>query len=272
MIRLGLIGTGRWGRHYVEAAKLAGNCEVVAEASLSHSRGGPDVDAVVIATPPNVMVDRAVAVLRARLPVMVEKPVGLSVREAKSLESLGGLCLVNHQHLFAPAYEELYRRAKDIPYLQISTRGGDSKPAHDWSWLWDWAPHDIAMVLDLGGFNPQLASVWRDDASTLARWRTARGSAFAHVGVNFDRKHRYLKVNDHGFSMVYDDRAEHKLVIDGVPVEVSPELPLTRSLRAFASAVAEGGTTDRRFGARWGVAVAEQIEAIESFGSLRAVV
>lgn len=272
MIRLGLIGAGRWGKNYVTAAKQAGNCEVV-ECTRAMRPVRPYFDGIIIATPPTVTAKIAVDTMHDyHLPVMVEKPVGLSEDDAAAVDAVaretGKICLVNHQHLFAPAYEELYRRTKDLPHIQIATHGGDQKPAHDWPWLWDWAPHDVAMVLDLGGsMEPELASVWEDGESVFCRWRTPKGSAFSHVGVNFRHKHRRCKVNDVGFSAVYDDRAEHKLVIDGQPVEVSPELPLTRSLRAFASAVLAGGTEDRRFGARWGVAVAQQIAAVEAFAT-----
>lgn len=277
MIRLGLIGNGRWGKNYVAAAKLAGNCEV---AHISGPREYVDIDlekmaynwdAIIIATPPEATAQLAYKALHDYTkPVMIEKPVGLSVEAAQIVQDAesgcGKVVLVNHQHLFAPAYEELHRRVKDLPHFQIATQGGDQKPAHDWPWLWDWAPHDVAMVLDLGGTDePELAHAWFDKDSVFARWRTQRGSAFSHIGVNFGHKQRRLRVSDHGFHLVYDDRAEHKLTIDNRPIEVSPELPLTRSLRAFAEAVKNGGTEDRRFGARWGVTVAKQIAAMETF-------
>lgn len=278
MIRLGLVGAGRWGKNYIAAAKQAGNCEVTTIFPSSFNGWGKDVDelrhvdALVVATNPVVTAWIAAVAMRDHdLPVMVEKPVGPTVEAAATVNAVaretGKLVLVNHQHLFAPAYEELYHRTKDLAHIQIATHGGDQKPAHDWPWLWDWAPHDVAMVLDLGGPEPELASVWKDGESVLTRWRTARGSAFSHIGVNFRHKHRRLKVNDIGLSLIYDDRAEHKLVVNGSPVEVSPELPLTRAVRAFAAAVAGGGTDDRRFGARWGVDVARQITAIDSFAT-----
>lgn len=246
MIRLGLVGAGRWGKNYIAAAKQMGNCVVSFVLDTEGWWGGEflkreegEYDAIVVATPPRVTAEIAIEVINHGYPVMIEKPVGLSVKDAQSVLDAEKwydgadnkpVVLVNHQHLFAPAYEELYRRTKGMPHLQIATQGGDSQPVahHAYPWLWDWAPHDVAMILDLGGtMEPELESTWSDDACVFARWRTARGSAFSHVGVNLQRKTRRLRVNDIGFGAVYNDRAEHKLIVNNQPVEVSPELPLS---------------------------------------------
>lgn len=275
MIRLGLVGAGRWGKNYIAAAKQAGNCEVTYIYARDEETRFQEVDAVIVATSPAASASIGQRVSYYRKPLLIEKPVGLAVEEAQKVVSAEQLwvsppvVLVNHQHLFAPAYEELHHRVKDHAYLQIATHAGDVQPVahHDWPWLWDWAPHDVAMVLDLGGPAPHLRAVHESEHHIAARWQTHRGAAYSYVGVDLKQKARQLTVVAGSTILTYDDRGERKLVVDLEPVPVSPELPLTRAVRAFAQAVADGGTDDRRFGAHWGVAVAQQITALQTFAT-----
>lgn len=105
-VRLGLVGTGlhgiRYARHIardVSEARLAAIARRDREAGRAQAEElgcayepgldellrRPDVDAVVVATPPAVHLEMALAALAAQKPVLVEKPMVASVREAEEL-------------------------------------------------------------------------------------------------------------------------------------------------------------------------------------------
>jgi hypothetical protein len=70
-----------------------------------------------------------------------------------------------------------------------------------------------------------------------------------------------LTSDDHAIEYIDTDG---RLLLDTKPVKFDREQPLTRMVRQFAKAVANGGTDDYRFGAQWAVDVAKVLEAVQS--------
>src|SRR5690606_25051016 len=111
------------------------------------------VDAVVIATHPAAHVPLTLEALDAGLPVMLEKPAALDMIGAERIRRAAVDAdvpiLVAHQHLFAGAFEALRHRFVGMPALNIAAEAGGPGPVRDYSALWDYGPHDVAMVLAL---------------------------------------------------------------------------------------------------------------------------
>jgi predicted dehydrogenase len=101
-VRVANVGLGRWGRQLAEAAiktgSTVGGCYSPSEASrrsfaewfgcapaqnLPELLSRPDIDAVLIATPHSTHADIAVAAAEAGKHVLVEKPLALTVDEAR---------------------------------------------------------------------------------------------------------------------------------------------------------------------------------------------
>lgn len=269
MIRLALVGCGAWGWRYIPAALECGEAIVTHVSGVGAScpseadtyLAGVEridnskllrapVDAFVVATPPEARLRTCVPLLEAGRAVMTEKPFALSVVEAEVLASVaaksGALLLVNHQHLFAPAYEMLREIVRER-VLWVDARAGNFGPSRAYSALWDYGPHDVAMLLGIAnelrfwksyrehgtfwihmrdGNTPMSATVWNDRAPKTRR-----------IGVGFSD----------GF-IAYDALADHQLVLDDTPMRVDPERPLQRAVRLFARAV-RTGAVDWRFGA-----------------------
>ena len=181
-IRLGLIGAGRWGQVYLRTlAGLQDRCRLTHLASSrpqARELAPPgtavvadwrelvqgDCDAVIIATPPAVHVEMVEACLVARKPCIVEKPLCMDPAAADALhrrvEESGVPVLVDHTHLFHPAYAALKRalEAAGEPIRAVSGEGmgfGPFRP--EVSALWDWGPHDVSLCLDLLGAVPERA-------------------------------------------------------------------------------------------------------------------
>ncbi len=284
-LRLGLIGAGRWGRNYIktiaglEALRLAalasGNpasglwvpqgCSVDSDwrAILDRHR----IDAVIVATPPTHHAQMARAAVEAGLPVLVEKPLTQDLAEAIALREFvadrNGFVMVDHTHLFHPAYRKLRELAREQgPVRFLQGEAGNHGPfRRDTPVLWDWGPHDVAMCLDLLRTVPERVLARRtesrpvDDALgeivELELFFAADVWAKIRIG-NLIPKRRWFAAHFDRAVLVYDDLALHKLTLHppsagyaapegaGQPVAISADLPLASAVRDFAAAVRRG--------------------------------
>jgi predicted dehydrogenase len=276
MKRLGLLGVGGWGKRYLETVARRSDCRIAAFArgsarqdvsvagatacanwrdlvSLAAAGG---LDAVIVATPPEVRVEIAEALVAARVPAVLEKPVALARAEVERLiaryvrEAPGLPVLVDYVHLFAPAYRALAKRvreaaARGLVPVRIDTVGGNRGPERGWSSLYDYGPHDLAMCLDLLGPTAPLALA--DARSTRASaeesdqepskagevfeasFRSGAVDVHIAVGNGFGEKQRRLTVTLPGpRTLVYDDvrPSPYTLLEDGAPVPVDATPPL----------------------------------------------
>ena len=276
-LRLGLIGAGRWGRNYIRTIAALDGVALTRVASRNPEtaqlvpptcvvtadwRQVVDpalVDAVVVATPPALHVPMARAALAAGLPVLVEKPLTLDCAEAESLEELvasrGGLVMVDHTHLFHPAYRKLKEIAPTFGTVRaVHSEAGNHGPfRRDTPVLWDWGAHDVAMCLDLiGSFPTGIAAAVREQKRTpegtgqiidLDLQFPAAASARIRIG-NIMPKRRMFSVRLERGTLVYDDLAAAKLVRletgdnarAGTAIPVDGEPPLSCAVREFAAA------------------------------------
>jgi predicted dehydrogenase len=278
-VRLGLIGAGRWGRNYVatiadvDGARLARLASsnpnaaslVAADCAISTDwrdvAAAPDLDGIVIATPPATHAEIAEAALSAGHAVLVEKPLTLDVAAAQGLlelaEARGAVAMVDHIYLFHPAYRALKRLADELGTIDhIRTAAGDWGPFRDDTpVLWDWGAHDVAMCLDLVGARPTAVRVKETERRNTDE---GIGGHFA-IAMTFpdgttaditfsnlltERK-RYLEISAGDEAIVFDDTAADPLVqrsADGETHAVScaSTPPLTQAVTDFAAAIRLG--------------------------------
>jgi predicted dehydrogenase len=132
---------------------------------------------------------------------------------------------VGHVHLYSPAYQtakKLARRAGRIRFL--TAEGMNNGPyREDMSALWDWAPHDLAMLLDLLGESPHAVQasglgILRPrtrlyDAATL---RLEFQSGVQFLGIYSwmaPEKRKRFTIHGSLHTIVYDDAAERKVTV-----------------------------------------------------------
>ena len=304
-LRLGLVGAGRWGQRYIatigsmtgvslgwiasrnpETAALAPDAAVFPDWRQLVEL---DLDGVVIAAPPAVHGEMLRAFVDVRVPVMVEKPLCLDVEEARGLQYLVGArgipVLVDHTQLFNPAYEALKVRAEflgPVRFIRSDSMGfGPFRP--DVGVLWDWAPHDISLCLDLLGAVPSSVSAL-GDRSAVTLWLEFDGGPSAWIALtNLSReKRRSLSVHFDDRLLVFNDVANDKLIeheVDfasecihhpgldpGTVLPVEDSLPLTCAVENFLRGVRGGGTAG--FGLDLACQVIEVIDAAERSMSL----
>lgn len=252
MIRLALIGLGRWGSNIARTISVNSRCEVVvicdphatneqieplfagkktpeiiSSPEILHTRS--DIDAVLIATPGSTHASTALPFIEKGLPVFIEKPLTTTLADAESLqaaaEKSGSLVFVGHIHLYNGAYQkvkELLPTLGDIRHLAFE--GMNNGPYRsDMSALWDWAPHDIAMALDLLQTKPSEIKGWNfellrpgknlPDVAIAALTFPQNISVTLHINWISPEKRKKLTIIGEKSSLVFDDTAEKKITL-----------------------------------------------------------
>jgi predicted dehydrogenase len=263
-LRVGLIGAGRWGRRYIHTLSGISGVRLVRLASgnpESASLVGPNclvstdwrevatdstLDGLVIATPPACHVEMAETALRAGLHVLVEKPMTLFAGEAQRLVEASRasrrMVFVGHTHLFSNAFRGLKAMGSKLGELrEVRSSAGNWGPDRtDASVLWDWAPHDLAMCLDLIGSDPTLIGARQTGTAMLPdgsgesiaitlEFGEATKAAIVVSNIDREKSRRFEGRFDEGV-LIYDDLAAVKLCFIPTASSVSQELPIGKSL------------------------------------------
>ncbi len=195
-IRIGVVGLGYWGpnlaRNFNGLADLAYVCDHNPELLAAEAARYPTatatprfddlleddtLDAIVIATPVPTHADLARRALEAGKHVFVEKPLAVSAAEAESVATLAeerGLVLMpGHLLLYHPgirALKELVASGELGRLLVVyGNRQNLGKIRRDENVLWSLGAHDLSVIIDLVGEEPE--EVW------------ARGESFLTKGV-----------------------------------------------------------------------------------------
>lgn len=126
-------------------------------ASTDEALRQDSVEAVVIATPASTHVELALEALEAGRDILVEKPLAESSADAEKIAQLaadeGRVLMVGHTFLYSPAVHQLKQQITDgelgaIQYL-YSQRLSLGRIRRDCNALWNFAPHDVSIMLHL---------------------------------------------------------------------------------------------------------------------------
>ena len=178
MIRTGIIGLGYWGPNYARVlrelgtANLVWACDARPEAlHLMRTRypdvilttkvedilSDPSIDAVIVATPTSTHAALTLEALEAEKHVLCEKPLAFTVAECDEVisaaETARRVLMVGHTFIFNPVVRRMKELINDgaignIRYCH-SARTGLGPIRQDVNALWDLAPHDVSIILDL---------------------------------------------------------------------------------------------------------------------------
>lgn len=179
--RVAVLGAGNWGRNHVRTLSgmpgvtLAAVCDPEPSRREETQRLHPGVtvtddvdaalsqaDAVVIAAPATVHVALAKRVIDRGLPVLIEKPMALTVADAEALvdhaERTGVPVVVGHVLLFHPAIERLRDliaggELGEVYYL-YGRRVNLGRVRPDENALWSFGPHDVSITMHILGERP----------------------------------------------------------------------------------------------------------------------
>ena len=202
-VRVAVLGCGYWGANHIRTLAGLGALHAVSDANPAraeafarefkclaiepsdlYERG--DVDAIIMALPPQYHADAAIRAVKAGKDVLVEKPIALTVADAKAAvkaaRDAGRVFMVGHVLRFHPAFEKLQEliaagELGSVRYIH-SNRLGLGKFHTENDALWDLAPHDLSMILAITGEAP--SEVHGEGTALLDHL-----SDFAHVHMTF---------------------------------------------------------------------------------------
>jgi predicted dehydrogenase len=211
MIRVGVIGYGYWGPNLLRNLVKTRDCRVVAVADLDPAKlekvkllypfleptTSPDqlledttIDAVVIATPIFTHYGLAKEALLRGKHVLIEKPMTVTVAEAKALIHLAEVnqkvVMVDHTFIYTGAV----RKIKEIidsgelgeVYFYDSVRINLGLLQPDANVLWDLAPHDFSIMAYLIDKDPVSVSAV---GTAPVRWNGWKNESVVYVAVEF---------------------------------------------------------------------------------------
>lgn len=170
--QIALIGCGAWGknlaRNFAELGALSAVCDTdskkVTTLSLAYNvdilteeqvLNNPEIDAVVISSLAPFHAMQAERALKAGKHVYIEKPMALSVKDARNLcdlaKSQKRTLMVGHLLHYHPAFMALKERLEELGPLKhiYANRLALGRFRRQESVLWDLASHDISLILAL---------------------------------------------------------------------------------------------------------------------------
>jgi UDP-2-acetamido-3-amino-2,3-dideoxy-glucuronate N-acetyltransferase len=256
-----VVGMGYWGKNLVrnfhELGALSAVCDSNRSVETSCKReygnvrfcaefgsvlSDASIAAVALATPAVTHYELAKAALEAGKDVFVEKPLAIDVGQGQELVELAKqrqrILMVGHILRYHPAIVKLQElvRSGALGKIQClySNRLNIGKIRTEENILWSFAPHDISVMLSLLNESPNHVSS-RGGAYlsrnvfdvTLSQFEFASG-VHAHIFVSWLHpfKEQRLVVIGSEKMAVFDDTAEHKLVLYPHKVEWRDRIPI----------------------------------------------
>src|SRR3989344_1336351 len=281
MTTLALIGVGNWGKNYLKAAKQIGNCRIkyifaksaknlkqfstryICSIFIDELFTLNDLDGIIIATPAETHFKLVKKCIENKIPVLVEKPLTITLRETKELirlsKKFSSLVLVGHIYLHNPAFQVIKKKLITMgEILYLSFEAGNNGPARSYTTpLWDWGPHDISMLLELTNELPLSVSSWMIKNSYLAtqnnyllRLKFANFPVFITLGNLFPIKKRIISIKGTKKSIIYDEPTEQKIAVinhetnkSSFLIYNSEKQPLINQLEFFLGLIREKKTS-----------------------------
>lgn len=280
-LRVGVVGVGHLGRHHARLIAAMPDVELVAVADRDPARAAAAVagttaeavtdhrallgrvDAVTVAVPTIDHLAVARDFLEARVHVLVEKPMAVSLAEADEMIALadeaGVMLGVGHTERFNPAVEAALANVKTPRFIEIHRLSGFPERSLDIDVVFDVMIHDLDLILaidrsgvaaveavgvpvlttkiDIANARVKFVSgcIANLTASRISRDRVRKVRCFQpDMYVSVDSGAQELEV------WRLRSRDGDRPVIEGGPVPVERDEPLGRELADFVRAVRDG--------------------------------
>lgn len=253
-----LVGSGSWGKRYISTLSNFQNVKLqIADRTNWKPLIDSRPDAVIVCTPPDSHIEISAYALQKNIPVMIEKPLALSLSEAQTLKQFTAPILVNHIHLFTAGYQTIKKQVKDYCITTIVSNGYNKSPNRTYSSLWDYGPHDISMILDLLDEYPQNILIeeqsQNDGYLYTLEMEFDNCRSISKVGNGCDKKRRDI-------SVIYDINRE--AYYDDLNRQPNHIPPLTNALNVFIAAI--NGKPDNRLGLDLALKITQVLEESNS--------
>ena len=286
-IKICVIGAGSWGKNHIKTLKSLNALgaiidsdpsvriemkrqynKIIVEGSIDESIM-TRMDGIVIATPPSTHFKLAKQIISMGKPLLVEKPMVLSMAEAMQLndhlDQADGTLMVGHLLLFHPAIIKMKSILDngllgDLQYI-YSNRLNLGKVRENENVFWSFAPHDISIFqFMLDEFPIEVSSKGgaflqkniHDSSMTYFKYPSG---VHGHIFVNWlhpFKEHRLVMIGSKGSlhfedsisakPLIYYEKKNGESPLDlnqniGELIEYEDELPLTNELKYFIDCI-----------------------------------
>ena len=231
MTTLALVGKGRWGKNYISSIRKLSSCKLpenfIKTTDYKELLSSKGIDGVIIATPAFTHFQIAKEFLEKGFNVLIEKPMTTNYKDALRLSKISNkhknIVMVGHVYLYNPAFLEVKNLLNSIGKIKyISSEGMDDGPIRqDISVLWDWAPHDISMSIDLlGGLPVNVCGYGSKESNSNRKFYDScylklkfTKDIFVFIKVSWSspvKKRNTIIVGEKG-TIIFDDTVERKI-------------------------------------------------------------
>lgn len=262
-----ILGCGYWGKNLIRNFNELGHLFAVSDISLTSAENiaaecniqclswdeileDKNIEAVVIATPAITHASFARDALEAGKHVFVEKPLALKVSDAEMLcalaKQMNRRLMVGHLLRYHPAFQKLKELVQQgalgrLQYI-YSNRLNFGKIRREEDILWSFAPHDISMILNLIGSEPETVEavggyyLHKTIADVTTTHLSFSGGEQAHIFVSWlhpFKEQKLIVVGDRGMAVFDDGQAwDKKLTLYPHQVSWREGMPLPAKAEA----------------------------------------
>lgn len=292
-MKVGVVGSGYWGQNLVRVCAQLGVLESVCDANeaalalvgQSYPDAGlefemsslleRDIDAVVIAAPATIHAELALEAIASGKHVFVEKPLAMSPEDAatvvRAARAGNRTLFVGHVLLYHPAVQRLIGLVRegaigDVRHVRSRRLSLGKLRAHENVW-WSFAPHDVAIVLEIlesfpenvrGSMAGFVRPLIADFAYADLQFSNGRTAHIETSWLDPDKSSRLDVFGSKGVLRLVDSREGAEVTLTpcgdrpdqlGRPelwrdeprrIDFTPAEPLLAELRAFVDAVENG--------------------------------
>ncbi|MDD5638548.1 MAG: Gfo/Idh/MocA family oxidoreductase [Candidatus Pacebacteria bacterium] len=288
-MNIALVGCGYWGKNLVRVFYELGVLKIICDSddeiltekkkeyptlktttNFEEILKNKDIQGIVIATPAATHYNLVKSALNSKKDVFVEKPLALGVKEGEEIVKLARekkrVLMVGHLLLYHPAIitlENLIKRGKlgEVRYIW-SNRLNFGKLRREENVLWSFAPHDIAVIIDIFGMPEKVITIGKnylqqDIADITLSSLEFKHNKAAHIFVSWLNpfKEQKLSIIGSRAMAVFDDQAKEKLIIyphkvkwlknknpeavkaEGKIVKIPPNEPLKEEAKQFLDCI-----------------------------------
>lgn len=255
-----LIGVGIWGSNHLRVLrklnllsgiydsdkKLEIDKKIKIYTNLNEIIKDKNVTGVIIATPPKTHFKIASVFIKKKIPVLIEKPVCLSLKDTHKLNNLSQkyktITIVGHLLFFHPAFREIKNIIENnligkINYIE-SNRLNLGKIRKDEDILWSFAPHDISMITNL--INKQYESIKSvgmkisnskisDVSTTLIKYK----STLAKISVSwlhYEKVHEFFILGKKGM-IIFNDTNDWEKKLKLIKYKINKNKTINTSIK-----------------------------------------
>ena len=243
-MKIGLVGVGRWGKNILntimEMNDINLSCvtsrrknirELIPKDCCVYEKwdemiNHPNLDGIIISTPPKSHYAIAENSLLKGIPVLIEKPLTLNKQEALNLrrisESHKTLLMTEFTQIYNPKFTQLKKSIKLAgKIMKIKTIASNFGPIRkETPVLWDWGSHELSILISILEEIPSSIEAIKtreelNNAGEASSWNIIckfKNEITSHTTIsNIDNKQRKVSVIGSKGTIILDDFGKYPL-------------------------------------------------------------